>query len=49
LLERNVGVKVIGDLLGHHSLASTTTYLRLQIEALRDVALPLSGECHAHQ
>ena len=49
LLERNVGVKVIGDLLGHRSLATTSVYLRLQVEALRDVALPLPGECHAYQ
>lgn len=48
LLDRNVGVKAIGDLLGHTSLETTSTYLRLQIEALRDVALPLPGEHHAH-
>ena len=41
LLERNVGVKAIGDLLGHRTLESTCVYLRLQIDALRDVALPL--------
>lgn len=41
LLERGVGVKVIGDLLGHHSLESTCVYLRLDTEALREVALPL--------
>jgi site-specific recombinase XerD len=41
LLERGVAVKTIGDLLGHHTLQSTCTYLRLQIEALREVALPL--------
>ena len=49
LLERNVGVKAIGDLLGHTTLEATSTYLRLQIDALRDVALPLPGECHAHR
>lgn len=49
LLERNVGVKAIGDLLGHRSLEATSAYLRLQIDALRDVALPLPGECHAHR
>lgn len=49
LLERNVGIKAIGDLLGHHSLEATSAYLRLQIDALRDVALPLPGECHAHR
>ena len=41
LLDRGVGVKVIGDLLGHHTLESTCVYLRLQTGALREVALPL--------
>ncbi len=43
LLEHNVGVKAIGDLLGHRTLESTCVYLRLQIDVLRDVALPLSN------
>jgi integrase/recombinase XerD len=41
LLDRGVGVKVIGDLLGHRTLESTCVYLRLQTGALRQVALPL--------
>lgn len=41
LLNRGVGVKIIGDLLGHRTLESTCVYLRLQTEALRDVALPV--------
>ena len=41
LLDRGVGIKLIGDLLGHRSLESTCVYLRLQIGTLRDVALPL--------
>jgi site-specific recombinase XerD len=41
LLRRGVGVKAIGDLMGHHSLESTCVYLRLDIDMLRDVALPL--------
>jgi integrase len=41
LLDRGVGVKVIGDLLGHRTLDSTCVYLRLQTGALRGVALPL--------
>jgi integrase/recombinase XerD len=41
LLQRGVGVKAIGDLLGHHSLEATCVYLRLDISALRSVALPL--------
>ncbi len=41
LLDRGVGIKVIGDLLGHRTLESTCVYLRLQTGTLRDVALPL--------
>ena len=41
LLQRGVGVKAIGDLLGHRSLESTCVYLRLDIGALRAVALPV--------
>jgi len=39
LLERGVGIKAIGDLLGHCTFESTAVYLRLNIDALRDVAL----------
>jgi integrase/recombinase XerD len=41
LLNRGVGLKVIGDLMGHRSLESTCVYLRLQTEVLREVGLPL--------
>lgn len=41
LLEQGVGIKAIGDLLGHTTLESTSVYLRLHTEALRNVALPL--------
>jgi len=41
LLDRGVGIKAIGDVLGHRGLESTCVYLRLQLDALRDVALPL--------
>ena len=41
LLERGVGIKTIGDLLGHHAIQSTSAYLRLNTEALREVALPV--------
>jgi len=41
LLERGVGIKAIGDLLGHHTLESTCVYLRLQTQALREVGLPV--------
>lgn len=39
LLTRGVGVKAIGDLLGHRSLESTCAYLRLDVDMLRGVAL----------
>ena len=41
LFARGVGIKTIGDLMGHHCLASTAVYLRLQTEGLREVALPV--------
>ena len=41
LLHRGVGIKAIGDVLGHRGLESTCVYLRLQLDALRDVALPV--------
>jgi site-specific recombinase XerD len=41
LFRRRVGVKAIGDLLGHRSLEATCVYLRLDTSALRAVALPL--------
>ena len=43
LLERGVGVTAIGGLLGHRSLESTCVYLRLDMTALRTVALPVPG------
>ena len=41
LLQQRVAVKTIGDTLGHKAIESTSTYLRLGVEDLRDVALPL--------
>jgi site-specific recombinase XerD len=41
LLTRGVGLKAIGDLLGHRHLESTCQYLRLDVEMLRDVALAI--------
>jgi len=41
LFARGVGIKTIGDLMGHNSLVSTAVYLRLQTDVLRDVALPV--------
>ena len=45
LLRQGTSVKTIGDLLGHGDTESTGVYLRLQIEDLRDVALPLPEIC----
>jgi integrase/recombinase XerD len=39
LLGRGVGIVAIGDLLGHRNLDSTSAYLRINTEAMRDVAL----------
>jgi integrase/recombinase XerD len=44
LLDKGVGIKLIGDLLGHRTLESTCVYLRLQTKALREVALPLPAQ-----
>ncbi len=41
LLRRGVGIKAIGDLLGHRSLEATCVYLRVDSEMLRTVALPV--------
>nr|WP_281059228.1 hypothetical protein [Mesorhizobium sp. M1A.T.Ca.IN.004.03.1.1] len=35
--------KIIGDLLGHRSIASTAPYLKLATEDLRAIALDLPG------
>jgi integrase len=44
LLGAGVGMKLIGDLLGHRSLASTSTYLRIQTDMLRDAALEMPAQ-----
>lgn len=41
LLRNGLPLKTIGDLLGHRSPESTATYLRLDIEDLRQVALSM--------
>jgi site-specific recombinase XerD len=41
LLRSGVALKTIGDLLGHRTLDSTSVYLRLAVEDLREVALEL--------
>jgi len=50
LLSRGVGMKAIGDVLGHHSFYGTSAYLRLDVAMLRGVALSvpcLAGGSHA--
>ena len=44
LLGAGVSMKLIGDLMGHRSLASTSAYLRIQMDMLRDVALDVPAE-----
>ncbi len=39
LVQRGFGLKVVGDLLGHHHPDSTLPYAKLAIQDLRDVAL----------
>jgi site-specific recombinase XerD len=46
LLRRGVGIKAIGDLLGHHSLEATCMYLRVDTDMLREVALPVPTLTH---
>jgi integrase/recombinase XerD len=41
LLQQGVSLKAIGDTLGHRDIESTSVYLRLQLDDLREVALPV--------
>ncbi len=43
LLRDGTPMKIIGDVLGHRSASSTSVYLKLAIEDLRDVALEIPG------
>jgi len=49
LLSRGVGIKAIGDVLGHRDLESTCVYLRLDVQALRGVALPVPNSCRGRE
>ncbi len=49
LLRKNTPIKAISDILGHRTLESTWTYLRLAIEDLRDVALPVPTESRSRK
>ncbi|MEI8316133.1 MAG: tyrosine-type recombinase/integrase, partial [Verrucomicrobiota bacterium] len=46
LLRQGESLKGIADILGHRSTTSTTAYLRLNIDDLRQVALPAPPICH---
>jgi integrase/recombinase XerD len=47
LLKSGTSLKIIGDVLGHRSVVSTSTYLRLATGDLREVSLPVPGRKHA--
>lgn len=49
LLREGASLKTIGDLLGHRSAESTGIYLRLDVDDLRDVALPLPAAATAEE
>jgi integrase/recombinase XerD len=46
LLKSGTPLKTIGDILGHRSAVSTSTYLRLATEDLREVPLRVPGRKH---
>lgn len=41
LLLQGVTLKAIGDAMGHRNIESTSVYIRLDVDALREVALPV--------
>jgi integrase/recombinase XerD len=47
MLRARVSLKEIGDVLGHRSVTSTMTYLKLAIEDLRAIALEVPVEVRA--
>jgi len=49
LLRQGTPLKTIGDLLGHRSVESTSVYVRLDAEDLREVGLPLPSQAEAVQ
>lgn len=49
LLKSGTPLKIIGDVLGHRSAVSTSTYLRLATGDLREVSLPVPGRKHDGQ
>jgi integrase/recombinase XerD len=49
LLRDGTPMKIIGDVLGHRSASSTSVYLKLATEDLRDVALGIPGLAQEEQ
>jgi integrase/recombinase XerD len=49
LLRRGVGLKTLGDLLGHRTAESTCAYLRLATDDLREVALAIPRSAGARR
>ena len=49
LLRDGTPMKIIGDVLGHRSASSTSVYLKLATEDLRDVALEIPGLAEEEQ
>jgi site-specific recombinase XerD len=41
LLQQGASLKTVGDALGHRDVESTSVYIRLDVDALREVALPV--------
>jgi len=41
LLQKGVGIKTIGDAMGHRDIESTAVYLRLDVETLGEVGMPV--------
>jgi integrase len=47
MLRARVPLKEIGDVLGHRSVNSTMTYLKLAVDDLRAIALEIPMEVRA--
>ena len=46
LMRQGISIKTIGDTLGHRDIESTSVYLRLNVDDLREVALPVPPVPH---
>ena len=47
MVQQGVSFKAIGDALGHRDIESTSAYIRLDVESLREVALRVPGTAPA--